>query len=429
MIRDVEFAVVDVETTGLFPRGNDRIIEIAALRVDTQGSVLDEYQTLVNPRRDMGPIHIHGIASAHVKDAPQFEEIAGDVLRVLSGAIFASHNVRFDLEFVRSEMDRIGCQLPDFPSLCTMRLARKADPCLASRNLGAVCAHFGIEHTEAHSAYGDAFVAAQLLAACIDRIGVDGRISLETIGVEGQIVAGDCWPRLPVSGKSRRREEVTRAEDDEPSYLSQLVARLPATGLGAPHLDEYLALLDRALEDRRVTAEEASALLDLANDVGLGRERAIEAHHQYMSDLIDVALQDDVISESEMEDLQSVRHVLSIEVQKLETLVEERKDCKRRIGNSAACTSINRPQLAGASICFTGELQCRVAGELATRSVAETKAADAGMIIKKTVTKKLDYLVTPDPDSMSGKAKKARAYGVRILAEPVFWQLVGVQVD
>ena len=30
------------------------------------------------------------------------------------------------------------------------------------------------------------------------------------------------------------------------------------------------------------------------------------------------------------------------------------------------------------------------------------------MVVKKGVTKKLDYLVAADPDSMSGKAKKAR---------------------
>ena len=51
------------------------------------------------------------------------------------------------------------------------------------------------------------------------------------------------------------------------------------------------------------------------------------------------------------------------------------------------------------------------------------------MIVKKTVTKKLDYLVAADPDSMSGKAKKARQYGIRILAEPVFWRMLGVDVQ
>jgi DNA polymerase-3 subunit epsilon len=51
------------------------------------------------------------------------------------------------------------------------------------------------------------------------------------------------------------------------------------------------------------------------------------------------------------------------------------------------------------------------------------------MIIQKGVTKSLDYLVTADPDSMSGKTKKARNYGVRIIAEPVFWAMMGIQVE
>jgi DNA polymerase III subunit epsilon len=41
----------------------------------------------------------------------------------------------------------------------------------------------------------------------------------------------------------------------------------------------------------------------------------------------------------------------------------------------------------------------------------------------------LDLLVVADPDSMSGKAKKAREYGIRIVAEPVFWSMMGVNVD
>ena len=44
------------------------------------------------------------------------------------------------------------------------------------------------------------------------------------------------------------------------------------------------------------------------------------------------------------------------------------------------------------------------------------------------VTKKLDLLVLADPHSQSGKAKKARQYGIRILHEPVFWKAIGVAV-
>ena len=58
--------------------------------------------------------------------------------------------------------------------------------------------------------------------------------------------------------------------------------------------------------------------------------------------------------------------------------------------------------------------------------MAEQLAADAGLRVMERVTKKLDMLVVADPASQSGKAKKAREYGIRILAEPVFWRLLGL---
>jgi len=61
--------------------------------------------------------------------------------------------------------------------------------------------------------------------------------------------------------------------------------------------------------------------------------------------------------------------------------------------------------------------------------MAERLAASAGLVIKSGVSKKLDILVTPDALTLSTKARKARQYGTRILAESVFWQMIGVQVD
>jgi DNA polymerase-3 subunit epsilon len=43
----------------------NRIIEIAAIRVDGSGTPLDEYATLVNPNRDLGPTDIHGITARY----------------------------------------------------------------------------------------------------------------------------------------------------------------------------------------------------------------------------------------------------------------------------------------------------------------------------------------------------------------------------
>ncbi len=71
----------------------------------------------------------------------------------------------------------------------------------------------------------------------------------------------------------------------------------------------------------------------------------------------------------------------------------------------------------------------RINGEVVSRATAERVAMEHGMVVRKGVVKKLDYLVVADPESMSGKANKAREYGVRILAEPVFWHMMGVNVE
>lgn len=206
MVRQTEFAIVDVETTGLAALGRDRIVEIAVVRVDGRGQLLDQYVSLVNPLRDVGPTYIHGIHARDVKDAPLFSEIAGDVIARLSGAVFVAHNVHFDKRFVCAEMERAGCALPDFPFLCTMQLARRADPQVSCRKLDFLCRHFSIPLTQAHSALDDALATAQLFRAELNRLAVKNpELSWHTVGIKGSPLASAAWPNRPPCGKSRRR--------------------------------------------------------------------------------------------------------------------------------------------------------------------------------------------------------------------------------
>jgi NAD-dependent DNA ligase len=61
--------------------------------------------------------------------------------------------------------------------------------------------------------------------------------------------------------------------------------------------------------------------------------------------------------------------------------------------------------------------------------LAEALAAESGLLVASNVTKKLDLLVVADPGTQSGKARKAREYGVRVLSDAVFWRLAGIAVD
>jgi DNA ligase (NAD+) len=80
----------------------------------------------------------------------------------------------------------------------------------------------------------------------------------------------------------------------------------------------------------------------------------------------------------------------------------------------AAPPSEDKQPLKGVSFCFTGELKSM------KRPQAEEKVKALGGSAKSSVVKDLSYLVTNDPESGSGKNKKARELGVAIIGEEAF---------
>jgi len=75
--------------------------------------------------------------------------------------------------------------------------------------------------------------------------------------------------------------------------------------------------------------------------------------------------------------------------------------------------------LEGLSFCFTGPL------ESMRRSDAEALVRSLGGWIPYTVYSKTSFLVTNDTASGSSKNAKARMYGIKIINEREFLQLVG----
>lgn len=154
------FAVIDLETTGLSAQRSDRIVEIAVVLTDGSGTIDYEWTTLVDPGRDVGPTHIHGITTEMISDAPGFGDIADDLARLITGRTIVAHNARFDLSFLHSEWNRLGQDLRAH-SFCTMSAARDAG---LPGGLSACCGHLGIPTGDAHRALDDARSANGLLA-------------------------------------------------------------------------------------------------------------------------------------------------------------------------------------------------------------------------------------------------------------------------
>jgi DNA polymerase III subunit epsilon len=170
-LRTLEYAIVDVETTGGSWGHGHRVTEIAAQRLRGDGSVIDEFRTLVNPERPI-PSFISALTNITwdmVSDAPRFRDIAGDVGRVLRGAVFVAHNASFDWRFVGAELEHAGASLTG-RTLCTVRLARKVVPEIRSRSLDSLTYFFDIPVAQRHRAYGDVVATAEVFRRLLARL-------------------------------------------------------------------------------------------------------------------------------------------------------------------------------------------------------------------------------------------------------------------
>ena len=181
-LRELAYAVVDVETTGGGPPRGHRITEIAVVHVDG-GEVTQEYSTLINPGRSIPPFirSITGISPGMVARAPYFEHVADRVAEVLEGRIFVAHNAAFDRGFVRAVLIEARGEAPPFESLCTVRLARGLLPTLRRRNLDELARHYGVPIHGRHRAGGDALATARILLRLLDEAALQGIHDLEAL--------------------------------------------------------------------------------------------------------------------------------------------------------------------------------------------------------------------------------------------------------
>jgi len=312
------YAVIDTETTGFYP-SRDRVVEVAVEVVDSLGRRKDRYATLVNPGQEVA---LGASVGPHLLlDAPRFEDVAGDVLERLAGAVWVGHNIGFDVGFLRAEYGRVGFRLPEAPSLCTMRLSHHFGPKMDCYRLEWLCDALGIPCTGEHTTESCAAATAQLLRHLLDSARNQGRDSLDDLAELGfdsmaePFLGSEMVPFRP-SGRALPREVASASEPShEPSYIRRLVANLrPARASGASdeQLGFYLHLLDRVVQDRRIDTDEQEQLLELAREWDFALEDVQRAHDIYMGMLVATALDDGVITPAEQRDLEQVCHLLGV---------------------------------------------------------------------------------------------------------------------
>ena len=158
--------ILDTETTGLDPNMGHRLVEIGAVELINHTPTGVNYQTYINPERDVDPgaQGIHGLTNEFLKQHPAFGDISTEFMNFLSDSTLIIHNAPFDLAFINMELSRLGvAPISSERVIDTLVLARKKFPG-AQANLDALCRRFAIEnrHRELHGALVDAALLADV---------------------------------------------------------------------------------------------------------------------------------------------------------------------------------------------------------------------------------------------------------------------------
>lgn len=421
------FAVVDVETTGL-SHTHHRIVELAILRTDPYGRVLDEWVCRFHPDAAVGATHIHGITDADVEHAPRFADVRPDIARRLTGLAVAGHNLPFDLTFLRTEFARTGWALPQVPSLCTLDASWTYLPHLERRRLSDCCAATGIAHTAQHSALGDARATATLLRSYLDPH--FGPSPLPQHVLLPQQAVSIRWPTQPGGVQAPPAllpDRVLRKMNQPRQPAAPLVGMLSRLRL-ADCLDDgategslaYLELLAGALDDGVLDDAERAALTDLAAAYGLGDTDRQAAHRALVLALARLALEDGKVSRPERAELTAVTATLSVPLKFVAELLERAEHARHTL-MSAGLKDLPddwahaEPLRVGDRVVFTGEHRAR--------ERLEQRAEALGVRIMSSVNARTAMLVTAG-DFDGGKACDARTPGTRTITPETFQELL-----
>jgi DNA polymerase III epsilon subunit family exonuclease len=219
-LTELEYVVIDTETTGLNPQRN-RVIELAAIRVKN-GQLVETFETLVNPHRRIPDFisKFTGINNEMTAPAPGFAQVADKLLDFMGQAIVVGHNIPFDIRFLDYEMHRLARPALLNETVDTISLAVRLNPGLRRPNLDRLAAHLDLPVKHRHRAMADAALTCECFLVLLDKAHAQGYKTL------GDLRAGR--PRLTQPPTLTTPEETPLPPQEPKKNLFQMNIELPA---------------------------------------------------------------------------------------------------------------------------------------------------------------------------------------------------------
>ena len=180
--------VFDVESTGTDVT-KDEIIQIAAIKIDKEGEVIDSFERFIKPNKSVGnSVLVHGFSDEYLKEyGEDKEKVFEEFLEYSKGALIVGHNVNYDISILNSELERCKMNKPKFKGIYdTLDIYRRFYPNLPNHKLETLSKIFPIKHSPSHNALDDVKATAYLLVYAINE--KIRKTSLERIGLMGKYI-------------------------------------------------------------------------------------------------------------------------------------------------------------------------------------------------------------------------------------------------
>jgi DNA polymerase-3 subunit epsilon len=138
--------ILDLETTGLYPKRGDRVIEIGAVEVVDKIKTGKFFHQFVKPDINVshGAFSVHGISNDFLRDKPRFCDIVEDFLLFIGKDKLVIHNAPFDMKFINNELSLLQIELIEYErAIDTLMMARRKFPG-SPASLDALCKRFNV---------------------------------------------------------------------------------------------------------------------------------------------------------------------------------------------------------------------------------------------------------------------------------------------
>ncbi|WP_100492843.1 DUF4236 domain-containing protein [Mycobacteroides abscessus] len=395
------FTAIDIETTGLDPQ-SDRIVEIGLVKFTADGTIVDEFATLINnPGSSPGAQAVHGITDTDLVGAPDTEQALTEAFAFMAGTVLVAHNLEFESDFLLAAAQRAGLRLPrNTLGLCTLGTARRQ---LDGRAFSLTVMYKTatgrwIDHQ--HNALADARAVRDVLLWLLDQSPTPLHLNMAPPSqAESAVPVEQCQI-------SCRPVPLVRASVAE---LLDAFPQSPTPRRGDPaEVDTYRNLLADAVEDGRLSYEEADSLTKHARLTRLTGTQLRALHQQAWDNTYPDAKTADWTS---FTPTQRREMFLLADALGLTTLADTIHQVIEE------CSEPTPPEHAR----YLRHLRVAIVGDDTSITDLREHAESYGAKLAVKITKTVQWMATLTPDSSDSRHTTARALGIPLINPAQGW--------